>query len=147
MPNNLNLNMSDYQKIIFANNINENTLKYEQSDINSIKKLSEKYPFVVFFTNYVGENGETNNQTIHNIWENGFRLTRFVGVDPNANKIQVGDHTLKLYFDYDTGLLSIIDDNKLQKIELYAVKYYNRNNIEIVKDGVNLQNVLIDAIK
>lgn len=114
------LNMSDYEKIIFVDKIDENELK---NSGESIEELSNSYPFAVFFTNYKGEDGETQNQTVHNIWQGGNRLTKFVGIDPKRNKIKINDHILKLKFYYDTGLLGIEDANQLESIKLVDVQY------------------------
>lgn len=120
-----NLFMSDYQKIIFANNINENNIEglggYGNGQtINNIRSLSKAYPFVVFFTKYTGN--ETKGNEIDNIWIDGVRATRFVGVDPNSS-ITIGDRTIKLHFDYQTGLLSFKDANQLKAIKLIGYKY------------------------
>lgn len=133
-----NLFMSDYQKIIFANNINENNIKDlggygNGKSINDIVSLSTAYPFVVFVTDC--KNGAINDRIsytnlpddgIRNIWVNGIRATRFVGVDPNSS-ITIGDRTIKLHFDYDTGLLSFKDANQLKAIKLVRCTYIKAN--------------------
>lgn len=134
-----NLFMSDYQKIIFANNIDENKIEGlsgygNGQSINNIKSLSKAYPFVVFFTKYKGT--ETKNNEIDNIWIDGIRATRFVGVNPNSS-ITIGDRTIKLDFDYETGLLSFKDANQLIAIKLIGIKY-NKANKSNYTTGENL---------
>lgn len=125
--NNL-INMSEYEKIIFVNGLDD-------SQNEDLKTLSHNYPFVVFFTN----NEEAYNKfhyPVANIWKGvkfndqiiATRLTRFVGIDENNNTIALGDgHTIKLSFDYETGLLGLYDPNKLLSISLYKVSYKNLN--------------------
>ena len=129
-----NFNMSDYQKIIFANNINETNfddLIVNGQTINSIQQLSKAYPFVVFFTNCNNDDNTYKNtlpdEGVRNIWINGIRATKFVGVDPNSS-VAIGDRIIKLQFDYNTGLLSIVDANKLESIKLIACVYKNYTN-------------------
>ena len=112
-----NYNMSEYQKIIFVKGLDEQD--------QNLTVLSNNYPFVMFISN-----GQTyyDNKPIRNIWIDGVRLTRFVGVDNNRNSIKIGDHTLKLNFDYETGLLSIIDDVKLIKLKLISYSYIPVNS-------------------
>lgn len=125
------INMSEYQKLIFVNNINED-------DSSKIQQLSKDYPFAVFFT--------VKNKDIHNIWNDGVRLTRFVGIDSNNDIIKVGSHTLKLKFNYDTGLLGIIDTNKLKAIKVNSIHYTALDGTNHDEDIYTLnQNVLINA--
>ena len=134
-----NINMSDYQKLIFVNNINENDFQNNEST-NSIKQLSKEYPFAVFFT--------TLNNDIHNIWHDGTRLTRFIGVDPERCNIKVNSHTLKLKFDYDTGLLGITDVNKLANITVTSVKFTTLNGNEGTGNLINaIDNKFIITVK
>jgi len=107
-------NMSDLQKIIFVNNINEDDLANYGT---SISALSSEYPFAVFFTE---KNGD-----IRNIWHQGYRYTRFIGVDDLHKTITIGDHTLKLNFDYETGLIGIYDTNVLSSITPIALYWTN----------------------
>lgn len=112
-----NYNMSDYQKIFFLKGLDEQN--------QNLSVLSNNYPFVMFISN-----GQTyyDNKPIRNIWFDGVRLTRFIGVDNEHNSIKIGDHTLKLNFDYETGLLSIIDDVKLIKLKLISYSYIPVNS-------------------
>jgi hypothetical protein len=122
-----NVNVSEFQKIIFANNINENHIA---NSPDNIKQLSSEYPFVVFFTDYQNTRvtNENENIIIRNIWSNGTRLTRFVGVDPDHNNINIEGHSFKLYFDYESGLLGIYEENQLNAIELVSISYIDLNN-------------------
>lgn len=132
-----NFNMSDYQKIIFANNINETNfddLIVNGQNINSIQQLSKAYPFVVFFTNCNNDDNTYKNvlpdEGVRNIWIDGIRATKFVGTDPNSS-VAIGDHIIKLQFDYNTGLLSIVDANKLESIKLIACTYKGYDNATV----------------
>lgn len=128
MPNNVNI--SDYEKIIFVNNISEN---------NSQKDLitDQNYGFAVFFTNNtdVPANWPSSawGPKIKNIWYGGQRLNRFIGIDQNNCTLSVGNHTVKLTFNYEKGLLGISDTNKLSKIEFVSLSFidaYTGNTIE-----------------
>lgn len=116
--NNL-IDMSDYEKIIFVNGIDEN-------QGTNIRDLSKNYPFVVFFTN----NEEAKNSLgypVANIWKGiqfndeliATRLTRFVGVDPNANTLKINGKTIKIRFNYDTGLIGFYDET-VDNLFVYA---------------------------
>ena len=142
MPNNVNI--SDYEKIIFVNNISEN---------NSQKDLitDQNYNFAVFFTNNTDlpANWPTSawGRKIKNIWYGGQRLNRFIGVDQNNCTLNVGNHTVKLTFNYEKGLLGISDTNKLSKIEFVSLSFIdaytgnpvetnNYNNVINAKDNI-----------
>ena len=75
-------NMSDFEKIIFVNNINENDLP--QHEISGMSELSRLYPFVMFLTNQL-----INGNSISNIWHDGLRLTRFIGIDEEHSYIDL----------------------------------------------------------
>lgn len=132
--NNL-INMSEFQKIIFVNNIDEDTLPV---NVN-MQMLSNEYPFVVFFTKQSSENN------VNNIWHQGVRYTRFIGVDKNASKISIGDHELELVFNYETGKLGIYDTNELTLLTFKEIRYRNLQN-EIVVYSKFDSNYVIDAI-
>ena len=112
-----NVLMSDFQKIIFVNNIDENSNVITDS----------KYNFAVFFTKNstpIGwPTGEWGSNMI-NIWHKGQRLNRFIGIDNENNEIAFGGgHKIKLMFNYNNGLLSIIDANKLDDIQFVCITY------------------------
>ena len=137
MPNNVNI--SDYEKIIFVNNINETN-----KNLNLIK--NPNYNFAVFFTNNtdIPANWPISawGPKIKNIWYGGQRLNRFIGIDQNNCTLSVGNHTVKLTFNYEKGLLGISDTNKLSKIEFVSLSYtdaysntlINYNNVINSKD-------------
>lgn len=117
-----NINISDYEKIIFVNNISENN---DQKDLIT----NQNYGFAVFFTNNtdVPANWPSSawGPKIKNIWYGGQRLNRFVGIDQNNCTLSVGNHTVKLTFNYEKGLLGISDTNKLSKIEFVSLSFYD----------------------
>ena len=84
MPNNVNI--SDYEKIIFVNNISENN---NQKDLIT----DQNYNFAVFFTNNtdVPANWPSSawGPKIKNIWYGGQRLNRFVGIDQNNCPVMI----------------------------------------------------------
>ena len=139
--NNYN-NISEYQKIVFVNGLNEQVLNETQP----IKELSQDYPFAVFLTTDSVVNdidtgdivdlgiGEGN---ITNMWLNGIRLTRFRGVDKNCNTIVIGDHTLKIKFNYVKGLIGVYDENILESIEITRVQQASINDAGIQWVDVN----------
>ena len=51
--NNILNNMSDFEKIIFVNNINEDIISVN----NGMQSISEQYPFVLFLTNQTINDG------------------------------------------------------------------------------------------
>ena len=130
--NNLN-SISDYQKIIFVKGLNEHI---DVSGKNDLEELSSKYNFAMFVTSlpnepaYDNEGKPTDNGTgisgiypVTNLWFDGIRLTRFIGVDNKHNIINVNDHKLKLDFNYETGLIGIYDVNRLTGLELVGYTY------------------------
>lgn len=129
-------NMSDYEKIIFVNGIDESS-----NEVN-MTELSNKYPFVVFFTNNSVAK-DTLGYDVSNIWKDSVRLTRFVGIDPE-NEIQIGDHTIKLMFDYSTGYLSLCDPNQLEAISFVSISYIdilgNTQNIHTLPATINAKD-------
>jgi len=136
MPNNVNI--SDYEKIIFVNNISEN---------NSQKDLitDQNYNFAVFFTNNtdVPANWPSSawGPKIKNIWYGGQRLNRFVGIDQNNCTLSVGNHTVKLTFNYEKGLLGISDTNKLSKIEFVNLSFIDAYTGNLIETN-NYNNVI-----
>ena len=136
----MNVNLSEYQKLIFVKDINEGDyISYIHPYANT------QYPFAVFFTT---NNNSNYGYPVHNIWHDGVRLTRFVGVDPSNNIIKVGSHELKLKFDYGTGLLGIIDTNKLQSISLLSISYTEagtHNNINYNNNDGTIDNVILNS--
>ena len=132
MPNDVKI--SDYEKIIFVNNINETN----QKDL--IK--STNYNFAVFFTK------DTNipanwpwGTDIKNIWYGGQRLNRFIGIDQNNCTLSVGNHTVKLTFDYEEGLLGISDTNKLSRIEFVSLSYTDAYSNTLIETN-NYNNII-----
>jgi len=121
--NNL-INMSEYEKIIFVNGIDES---------QNIETLSKNYPFVVFFANSDSPDQNWTNG-ITNIWKNGIRLTKFVGIDYNNCSIEINGHTVKLGFNYKTGLLSLYED----KDDSFIYVGYEYPTDDIVNDENNI---------
>lgn len=136
MPNNVNI--SDYEKIIFVNNISENT---NQKDLVTDKN----YNFAVFFTNNtdIPANWPISawGPKIKNIWYGGQRLNRFIGIDQNNCTLSVGNHTVKLTFNYEKGLLGISDTNKLSKIEFVSLSYTDAYSNTLIETN-NYNNVI-----
>ena len=62
--NNILNNMSDFEKIIFVNNINEDIINVNGGMI----PISTQYPFVLFLTNQTINDGAIK---ISNLWHNG----------------------------------------------------------------------------
>ena len=135
--NNLN-SISDYQKIIFVKGLNEHSNELGEAGIQG---LSSKYNFAVFVTSfpnepaYDNEGKPTDNGTgisgiypVTNLWFDGIRLTRFIGIDNKHNIINVNDHKLKLDFNYETGLIGIYDVNKLDNIKIVQCTYKGLDN-------------------
>jgi len=135
MPNNVNI--SDYEKIIFVNNINETN--------NQDLIKNQNYSFAVFFTNNtdVPANWPSSawGPKIKNIWYGGQRLNRFVGIDQNNCTLSVGNHTVKLTFNYEKGLLGISDTNKLSKIEFVNLSFVDAYTGNLVETN-NYNNVI-----
>ena len=137
--NNILNNMSDFEKIIFVNNINEDIIPVN----NGMQSISTQYPFVLFLTNKTVNDGAIK---ISNLWHNGVRLTRFIGIDQKNSTINLGNgHEVRLHFDYDTGQLGIYDVNPLKSISIVDIGYtdYYRGptlmggNIDTVVDSIN----------
>lgn len=112
-------NISEYQKIIFANGLDEDNLNYQ----DGIQALSNKYPFVVFITKKSDKSGIDGGASyeIDNIWFEGIRLTRFIGIDNTHNTLVVGDHTLKLKYDPNSGLIGLYDENELSSLTIHKI--------------------------
>ena len=134
-----NLNtMSDFQKIIFARGINEKNVEMHE--------LSSNYPFVAFVTDLKVNEGTDKETDISNIWINGKRLTRFVGIDETKNSITINGHHIHLSFDYETGLLGLIDDNSGESYKLYYGYQEEFNYEQLYSIDVQLYtgNILYD---
>ena len=109
--------MSEFEKIIFVNNINEDII----SDIGGMSPISEQYPFVLFLTNQTINDGAIK---ISNLWHNGIRLTRFIGIDKEHSTIDLGNgHEVRLNFSYETGRLGIYEVNPLKSINIVNITY------------------------
>lgn len=140
--NNNTYGMSDYQKIIFVNNINEQS---------SLLK-DQKYNFAVYFADNLKSAITQLDDAVHypeniiNIWHKGQRLNRFIGVDKTSNAIVIGTETYELKFDYPSGLLSIIQTNALSSINIekvYWTPFNQGDTSEII--GGETREFVIDA--
>ena len=136
--NNILNNMSDFEKIIFVNNINEDIIS-----VNSgMSPISTQYPFVLFLTNQTINDGAVK---ISNLWHNGVRLTRFIGIDKDHSTIDLGNgHEVRLHFDYDTGLLGIYDINPLKSISIVNIGYTNYYDGSILRGGY--EDIVVDSM-
>ena len=119
-----NNDISLFQKIIFVDNIPNEA---------EAKRLSIKYPFCVFVTddNEDGPNGITPanaNGASSNMWKGGHRLTKFINVDPEMDNIGMDTYSIKLTFDYDTGLLGIKTVQKIEAYKLIGITYKKKDN-------------------
>lgn len=131
------INMSDHEKVIFVTGIDESR-NTELSGDYEIASLAENYPFAVFFTTNDKDSGDYN-YPVMNIWKGaningrirGVRLTRFVGIDEENNELQIGDHTVKLLFDYNTGKIGLYDANKLDRLEIVSIGYTNLSGTRV----------------
>lgn len=136
--NNILNNMSDFEKIIFVNNINEDIINVN----GGMNLISTQYPFVLFLTNQTINNGVTK---ISNLWHNGVRLTRFIDIDKKNSTIDLGNgHEVRLHFDYDTGLLGIYDVNPLKSISIVNIGYTNYYDGSILRGGY--EDIVVDSI-
>ena len=136
--NNILNNMSDFEKIIFVNNINEDIISVNGGMI----PISTQYPFVLFLTNQTINDGAVK---ISNLWHNGVRLTRFIGIDKDHSTIDLGNgHEVRLHFDYKTGQLGIYDVNTLSSIIIVDIGYIDCSNTPIFMGG-NIDTV-VDSI-
>lgn len=146
--NNL-INMSDHEKVIFVTGIDES--KNTEFLPGGIKSLASEYPFAIFFTSD-DRASETFNYPVMNIWKGGLvggkiqgvRLTRFTGIDEENNTLQIGDHTIKLLFDYESGRIGLYDANKLESLQLISISYINLNGTSY-SQGYYGEPVLINA--
>ena len=127
-----NINISDYEKIVFVNNIDEN-------DDNQKTLLTDnKYNFAVFVSDnenvpegWPNDWKNFNGQpAVKTIWYKGQRLNRFIGIDPNNSTFTINDYTFKLIFDYENGLLGVSDINKLEGIRVYAITYTDERGVQ-----------------
>ena len=146
--NNLN-NISEYQKIIFVNGLDESSpeLLNNEELAGGLSTLSKNYPFVVFITK--NSSISTNEFPITNMWFDGTRLTRFIGIDKKHNCISIGDHVLQLKFDYESGLLGIFDENTLENLRLINYNYIDINGHEVPLTSDNpsgINSISISAI-
>ena len=135
--NNILNNMSDFEKIIFVNNINEDTIRVN----GGMRPISTQYPFVLFLTNQTINDGAIK---ISNLWHNGVRLTRFIGIDKEHSTIDLGNgHEVRLDFNYDTGKLGIYDVNPLKSISIMNIGYTTYTG-DILRGGY--EDIVIDSI-
>lgn len=139
------INMSDHEKVIFVTGIDESKNTEFNGDSSSLESgyvqaLSAGYPFAVFFTTDE-DLSESLGYPIMNIWKGahingetkGVRLTRFIGVDEDNNELQIGDHTVKLIFDYHTGKIGLYDANKLERLEIVEINYIDLYGNRVTK--------------
>ena len=135
--NNILNNMSDFEKIIFVNNINEDIINVNGGMI----PISTQYPFVLFLTNQTINDGAIK---ISNLWHNGVRLTRFIGIDNGHSTIDLGNgHEVRLHFDYNTGKLGIYDVNPLNLISIVNIGYRDYDGPKLI-DGN--KDTVVDSI-
>ena len=135
--NNILNNMSDFEKIIFVNNINEDIISVNGGMI----PISTQYPFVLFLTNQTINDGAIK---ISNLWHNGVRLTRFIGIDNDHSTIDLGNgHEVRLHFDYYTGKLGIYDVNPLKSISIVNIGYTDYYDGPKLIDGN--EDIVIDS--
>lgn len=135
--NNILNNMSDFEKIIFVNNINEDIINVNGGMI----PISTQYPFVLFLTNQTINDGAIK---ISNLWHNGVRLTRFIGIDNGHSTIDLGNgHEVRLHFDYNTGKLGIYDVNPLNSISIVNIGYRDYDGPKLI-DGN--KDTVVDSI-
>lgn len=136
--NNILNNMSDFEKIIFVNNINEDIISVN----GGMNPISTQYPFVLFLTNQTINDGAIK---ISNLWHNGVRLTRFIGIDKDHSTIDLGNgHEVRLHFDYNTGKLGIYDVNPLKSISIVNIGYTNYYDGSILRGGY--EDIVVDSI-
>ena len=136
--NNILNNMSDFEKIIFVNNINEDIISVN----GGMSPISTQYPFVLFLTNQTINDGAIK---ISNLWHNGVRLTRFIGIDKDHSTIDLGNgHEVRLHFDYNTGQLGIYDVNPLKSISIVNIGYTNYYDGSILRGGY--EDMVVDSI-
>lgn len=136
--NNILNNMSDFEKIIFVNNINEDIIP----DNIGMSPISTQYPFVLFLTNQTINDGAVK---ISNLWHNGVRLTRFIGIDNDHSTIDLGNgHEVRLDFSYNTGKLGIYDVNPLKSISIVNIGYTNYYDGSILRGGY--EDIVVDSI-
>lgn len=129
--------MSDFEKIIFVNNINEDTISVN----GGMRPISTQYPFVIFLSNQTVNDGAIK---ISNLWHNGIRLTRFIGIDKEHSTIDLGNgHEVRLDFNYDTGKLGIYDVNPLKSISIMNIGYTTYTG-DILRGGY--EDIVIDSI-
>ena len=141
--------ISEYQKIVFVKGLNELSNQFGE-EYGGIAGLSEAYPFAVFLTKYPNDTDTNNidgNYPITNLWFDGQRLTRFIGIDKNNSTINIGEHTIQLVFDYETGLLRICDANTLKSISVEKCTFVDINGNQQTLNEVSTSDnpYLIDA--
>lgn len=105
------------------------------------KELATKYPFALIFSE-----GDPTSITAPAIFQGEYRYTRFINVDPERKEIQVNDHTIVLYFNYETGLLSIGDKyvlNDINLIKLSYIPFFETNEVDVYNEPVG--DLIIDA--
>ena len=130
------MNMSDYQKIIFVNTIDESEIINDYP----IDQLSSDYPFAVFFTENSNSTYNDLGYKVRNIWYKGDRLTRFVQTN---NNFEINGHEFKLHFEYDNGLLSIVEANKLNNISLTHIQWIDAitETQMTLENNIDLNNI------
>lgn len=124
-------NIATLQKVALVRNI----------PFDKAQELSNNYPFALIF----GE-GDPTSITAPVIFQGGYRYTRFINVDPERKEVQVNDHTIVLYFNYETGLLSIGDKyvlNDINLIRLSYIPFFGTNEVDVYNGQVG--NFIIDA--
>ena len=144
-------NMSEFQKVIFVNGLDESKIftgtQDQQSTSRSqksIEELSREYPFVAFVTtNSAIESKLDNYYNISNLWIGGNRLTRFNGIDPDNCKININGQNFKLVFNYNTGLLGIVSDTLLSSLRIIKVSYADVSGNDYEWYPTNVDNSIL----
>ena len=114
-------NIASLQKVALVTGLN-----YQDS-----LEMSRQYPFALFFTN----GHESDNDNPYTIIKAGKRYSRFIGIDDQKDTMQINNHTIKLSFDYDTGLISIADKYTLDSIEFINLSYTGVDGTEYEWDA------------
>ena len=105
MADNTKNNISNAHKLLFVDNV---------PSLETAKKISSDNHAIVFSGNR--DLGTDPDYASYNIFKDGVRFTKFIGVDDT--KLNVGNHQLYLYFDYDTGLIYLRDAHTLEEFHL-----------------------------
>lgn len=139
--NNNTYSMSDYQKIVFVNNLNESSELIKDN----------RYNFAVFFANSdISEISNLDNYNypnkLINIWHQGQRINRFIGIDKFNNSINVSEtESYVLKFDVNSGLLSLMKADALESISLVKVFWTPFDNNDTNYEITDSTSFTVDA--